>query len=61
MNIKVLCSCDHKGQDKLHGEKIRVYNECIGKNLIWVDDECISKTSSKKGYLPNNFKVKRRL
>jgi len=38
VTIKVLCSCDHKGQDKLHGEKIRVYNECI------------SKTPSKKRY-----------
>ena len=34
MTIKVICTCTHESQDKLHGEKIRVYNECLSKGGV---------------------------
>jgi hypothetical protein len=26
-----LCTCEHKGQDRLHGRGMRVFNECKGQ------------------------------
>lgn len=48
--MKLKCTCNHKGQDELHGEKIRVFNKTekkSGNQPVYRCTVCLAERSSK--------------